>query len=208
MPKLSQNDDTDNIATFPRPKCPANLDVKNLTYVKNLSFGGVCSIFEVPCTEDEGIDVPEIICEVCKDVPKYFQNVNHIEICIAFCKSCKDCKACEFCRSFRMIVFSCIRELPRPDEQAGADEKIAKIVGSGEGSGARSGDTSTLAVEENAMKNNSKHHCRWVWCCPSRHICYERKDRIQNARKCVKSWCCSYLQYCQLRSGNKLYHKY
>ena len=128
MPKLSQNDDTDNIATFPRPKCPANLDVKNLTYVKNLSFGSVCSIFEVPCTEDEGIDVPEIICEVCKDVPKYFQNVNHIEICIAFCKSCKDCKACEFCRSFRMIVFSCIRELPRPDEQAGADEKIAKIV--------------------------------------------------------------------------------
>ena len=76
------------------------------------------------------------------------------------------------------------------------------------GSGDGSGDTSILVVEENAMKNNSKHHCRYVWCCPSRHICYEKKDRSQNARKCVKSWCCSYLQYCQLRSGNKLYHKY
>ena len=79
MPKLSQNDGADNIATFPRSKCPANLDVKNLTYVKNLSFGDVCSMFEVPCTEDEGIDVPEIICEGCKDLG--LQNVTLIEFC-------------------------------------------------------------------------------------------------------------------------------
>ena len=130
MPKLSQNDGADNIATFPRSKCPANLDVKNLTYLKNLSFGDVCSIFEVPCTEDEGIDVPEIICEGCKDLG--LQNVTLIEFCFPHCESepshAKPNLVCLFCRSFRKILLSCIRKLPSPDEQAGADEKIAKIV--------------------------------------------------------------------------------
>ena len=168
---------------FPKSTLPGPLT--------DIPINEFCSF--VPC--DDHTDPPsgdlEVVCYLCKSVPETW-NETIGEICRN--DPCFNPIRCQFCRVIHEIHNNLLSE--------------NLLNGSGEGSGDGSGDTSILVVEENAMKNNSKHHCRYVWCCPSRHICYEKKHRIQNARKCVKSWCCSYLQYCQLRSGNKLYHKY
>ena len=100
----------------------------------NLTFGDLCK---------NGSD--EIISDVCKDLPEDFQNVTLIEFCTPSpCIDEKsmdspsklpnlDCGLCKYVGISSPDEQSATSsesplELSSPDEQAGADEKLAKII--------------------------------------------------------------------------------
>ena len=121
---------------------------------------------------------PEIICDLCNDMPEWPEHLTVGEICAY--DPCFSPKHCAFCK-----LIGEFETLPPPS----SSESL--FIGSK--------NTSLLVKEE--VKNSKHPHCRYVWCCDSnKHVCYE--DPHKKHPHCSKVWCCDYIQNCHRKSSS------
>ena len=110
---------------LPRSKIPGK--------VNNIQIGDICKVKDL-CN---GGIIDAVTCDFCKTLPEDFHNVTLIELCIPCIDELIELsmdspsklpnQLCEFCKdNWETDPFAL--KLSSPDEQAGADEKLAKIV--------------------------------------------------------------------------------
>ena len=158
--------------------------------LKNVTIGQLCS---VPCKDEK--EIPEFICDFCKFMPESVKNSTFTlgEFCpiIATSEQCRNPppgipnsqkEFCEFCKSISD---------PEPS-----------IVPSSSSESPLNGSENTSILGADEVKD-SKHRCRYVWCCDGKHVCYEQRDRSEDPKHtCWKVWCCGHIQNCHRKSGD------